>query len=333
MIRLFQTYHPSVIGLLALVGIGLRVSYGFSALPVQATEAGGPLAQALFAAMDVLPGNAAFWSAALALLLALIQAFYLNHLVNNQRLTARQGFLPALSLLLVASAGTPFSMLSAPLVGSTFLLLALGQVVSLQDKEAQTMAVVLDAALLIAVAALFYLPYIYFTVFLVVALAFWVPLQARALLMILIGVAMPFYFLFVYYYWIGLAPAQWLRVLLQAWPAFSSVGMQYIPHLLLPAAAVGAVMLWSFFYVQANLFRMVIQVRLFLLTIILFFFCGLLMTVLHLQTIPLGLCWLLAPVAVALSLFLSEFRWRWLAEAYQLFLLAWALLFPYLFAI
>ncbi|MCS6917740.1 MAG: hypothetical protein RMK52_07020 [Chitinophagales bacterium] len=329
MIRLFQTYHPSVFGLLLLYGVGLRLSFWLSGLPMADPQQAAPLARAVFALLDMLPGSTALWQGGVATGVALVHAFYLNYLVNHIRLMARPGYLPAAAMLLVASLGAPVCMLSAPLMGSMFLLFAFGQMVSLYRRQEQTAVTVLYAALLVGVAGLFYLPYFFFSVFLVVALAFWIPFQARAYLLVLIGLALPLYFLTVYYFWVGRLDALINELVHDAWPQVRVSGEQPLTDMLLPGAALAAVMLWSFFYLQANLFRMVVQVRLFLLTMMLFFGCGLLLTLVHPAMLPLGLAWLLVPAALALALFLSEFRWRWLAEAYQLFLLFWTVVFPY----
>ncbi|MCS6990417.1 MAG: hypothetical protein NZL95_00975 [Chitinophagales bacterium] len=330
MVRFFQTYHPSIAVVLVLLAVGLRVSYSLAANPEGLATHDGPLAQLVFAGLKLLPGGFELWSAVLGTALVIGQAFYLNNLFNRYRLLRHPSYLSAALTLLLSFIGSSFCSLTAALMANIFLFWSFGKVVSLYRQEQQAASVVLDAALLVGLASLWYPPYLYFVVFLIFALAFWIPFHTRAYLMVIVGAALPYYLLGAYYFWQGKLAELWSLLGRAALPPVSQAWSQQLWGLWVPAATVSAVVLWSFVYLQENLFRMVVQMRLFLLTVLVFLLCGVLLVMVHPQIMPQGLTWSVLPAAVALTLFVAEFRWRWLAEAYLLFLFLWALGAPYL---
>ncbi|MEM0994904.1 MAG: hypothetical protein AAGI49_17870 [Bacteroidota bacterium] len=94
-------------------------------------------------------------------LLLFFHAIYLTVIVRKHRLVTEYLLLPGAMYLLVASAIPPFLGISSILLANTFILIAFDQLMSTYRKP-KAAGNIFDTGLWIAIASLFYFPYLFF---------------------------------------------------------------------------------------------------------------------------------------------------------------------------
>ncbi|HND89929.1 MAG TPA: hypothetical protein PK971_16470, partial [Saprospiraceae bacterium] len=158
MLLLFRNNQFTTAFWLALyVGLTHWAALGGTVRPEQLSPAqGGMLYEVLFGWM----ARHALYSSLAAAVLVYLQALLINSLADQFRLLQERAWLPGMCYALTAAALPDFLLLSAPLVAATFLPLALRRLFQ-SYQQTHGAAYVLDAALWVSVAALFYPPAIY----------------------------------------------------------------------------------------------------------------------------------------------------------------------------
>src|SRR5215213_1195929 len=91
------------------------------------------------------------------------QALLINYLVNEQRMTNRQTFLPAMSYLLITSLLPGWNYLSAALVATTIVIWAFIKVFKLYNALVASGAI-FNIGLLLGIASFIYFPSVVFLV-------------------------------------------------------------------------------------------------------------------------------------------------------------------------
>lgn len=139
-------------------------------------------------------------STLLALLLVVSEAFLLNYIINENRILTNQSYLPALFYILFMSNDSSMLMLHPPLCANFFILLAIHQLINSYRKD-KAFSEVFDAGFLISIATLFYFPYMFFIPVLGVAFILLRPFIWREWIISFLGLAVPYCFVIVYYFW------------------------------------------------------------------------------------------------------------------------------------
>lgn len=135
--------------------------------------------------------------------LTLIQAIYLNQVVNKYNLLGRSTFLPALLYVSMASMFTPFLILSPTLICNFLLIGMIDKLLSIYYRI-DNKTVMFDLGLIIAIGTLFYFPFILMFLMLWTSLLIFKPFNWREWLTGLIGFSVIYFILFVIYFWLGL---------------------------------------------------------------------------------------------------------------------------------
>lgn len=104
--------------------------------------------------------NYPFFSALAAMVLVFIQALLVNNLADEFRLLGDRNWLPGLFFALMAASIPDFLFLSAPLVATTFLPIALRRIFRVYKTPSAT-ALIFDSAFWMTVGAMFYPPAIW----------------------------------------------------------------------------------------------------------------------------------------------------------------------------
>lgn len=137
------------------------------------------------------PVSTPWLSVTLALVLVIAEAFLLNYIVNDNEVLTRPSFLPALLYIIFMSSNKAMFILHPLIFGNFFLLLSIHRLLNSYRKD-KAFSQFFDAGLLIAIASLFYFPYIVFFPLLAAALVILRPFNWREWLISLCGVLSPY---------------------------------------------------------------------------------------------------------------------------------------------
>lgn len=327
MVSFFRSYHPATIFLLLLYTILLRLVLFAEPIVFVVPDNANLLSKLTYEGLEVLIGNRNFLFHVISTVLLLFQALYFNRLINFYKIINRPSYLPAFSYILISSLFVEFTLLTSALIANTFLLLALANIFSWYKKEKVT-APVFDTAFLVSVASLFFFPYIVFFLFVLAALMVMRRFNLREYIVALIGLLLPYYFIGVYFFWEGRLP-EFLHSLTISELRFNTQGMERNTRIITMVIPVAAVIVWTVIYLQANFFRMVVQVRNYLILLTWFFAVGVFSLLVQFDAELYHFLWLAIPAGLAFSVFFTEFRRRAVVEVVHLSLVLSILFFQF----
>lgn len=147
-------------------------------------------------------------SAVIACLLMISEAFLLNFIVNENEILTKPSFLPALLYILFMSSDIAQLTLYPLLFANFFILLAIHKLVSSYRKDT-AFPNSFDAGLLLSTATLFYFPCVVFFPLLYVGFVLFRPFNWREWVIALIGLVVPYTFVFTYYFWNDMLSHLW----------------------------------------------------------------------------------------------------------------------------
>ncbi|MCG8329852.1 MAG: hypothetical protein MI974_19305 [Chitinophagales bacterium] len=136
-----------------------------------------------------------------AMVLLLIQAFYINFLISEHRLADEISLFPGLFYILISSALPEFNYLSPTLMANTFFIIAFGEVLATY-KKVQAADRIYNTGFWIGVASLFYPSYIVLLIFVFAGLSLLRAFKFKERLMVTSGILTPYIILGAYYFWI-----------------------------------------------------------------------------------------------------------------------------------
>ena len=328
MVSIFRSYHPAVIFLLLLYTVLLRLVLFVEPVVFQVPENTNLFSHVTYNALATFIGDQNFSYHIISTALIFFQALYFNYLINYYRILQKSSYLPAFSFILVSSLFIEFTLLTSALIANTFLLFALARIFAWYKKDKVT-GPIFDTAFLISIASLFFFPYAVFVLFVLAALTVLRPFSIREYVIVLIGIVLPYYFLGVYFFWMNQLP-EFLSTLIISELRFNAEVMERSTRILTVGIPVMAVLAWTALYIQANLFRMVVQVRNYLIVFVWFFIVGILSLLIQFKGELFHFIWLTIPAGLAFAFFFAEFRRRWVSEIVHLFLILAILFFQYL---
>src|SRR5690606_36905235 len=93
------------------------------------------------------------------LILTLLQAFFLNRIVNNFNLLGKPNFLTALMYITLVSLFTPFLVLSPPLICNFIAIWMLGKLFNIY-KQHDIKGLMFDLGMIVGIGSLIYFPFI-----------------------------------------------------------------------------------------------------------------------------------------------------------------------------
>uniref|UniRef100_UPI0040476BD8 hypothetical protein n=1 Tax=Algoriphagus sp. TaxID=1872435 RepID=UPI0040476BD8 len=224
--------------------LGERLSEGYF-LYVDVIDDTGPLSAGVFTGLHLLFGRSELAYFFLGKVLTFFQIYYWNHTLIKYRVFDENSYLPAIVLAALFHFSFDLTYLSPTLLGSTFLLLAFGQLFShtVLQKESN------ESTLLIGIygglATGFHWNFVFFLPFLIFTGLAISGFTIRQLFLSIMGFIMPILLILVFYFWNdGLLQA------LQVWPmVFTYPNYAYQPYLswLLPGLLPLLIALAGFF--------------------------------------------------------------------------------------
>jgi hypothetical protein len=253
---IFRTTNPFSIIVLFFYGIILRyASFADPSTPVaQSTD--GFLYHALLRSLANMSSGSGIIYPVLSYLLVFIQALMLNVFFHRHKLVARPNYLPALCYILVTSLFPEWCNLSSTLIINTFLIWAWNNMAALY-KNPKAKQILFNTGIIIGLSSFFYFPSIGFIILLFASIMIMRPVSVPEWLIGLLGVTIPYYFLFAWTYLKGnWAASKFIPPVSVSYPEFQQTIWAWGGLLLLMIP-----FLISGFYIQNHILRMLIQVR------------------------------------------------------------------------
>lgn len=213
MLALFRTYQLVVHAVVLIYLAVLWLPSFLVEVPVP-VEPGGYVMQWLH---SVLPEYRAL-HLALALLLVWLQGGLLSQMVLNYRMGAQGTLFSGLMLAWYCSSAPDLIQLSPPLVGNTFLIMAMHQAFTLYRSNEAARAL-FNTGFLISMAALCYFPLVVLAVLVWFGIGILRSHRLQETLQYAVGLGLPWFLLFLIYYWAG-PEASWAELagLPDKWP-------------------------------------------------------------------------------------------------------------------
>lgn len=181
---------PATLSELHHMLLGERLHEGF-VLYRDVYDATAPLSAAVYWLLDSLFGKSYLAHRLLATAVLGYQAFLLNHIFNRNQVHPYKSFVPALLYLVFGSVFFELDVLSQLLLGQTFIILAVSNLTAI-SKEATNAGRLFRAGFMLGLAALFYLPLIWFLVLGFFAIIYFASNAFRSILLMLTGFMFPF---------------------------------------------------------------------------------------------------------------------------------------------
>ncbi len=200
LVYLFWNPFPLTNPQLIWMVLGERLSEG-NFLYLDVIDDTGPLSAAFFALVDFVFGRNMLAYELIGRVLILVQVIYWNSILIKYRVFDENTYLPAIIMLALFHISFDLLSLSPTLMGSTFLILALGQLFSQTVLQKETSESTLLIGLYAGLATGFnpnyalFLPYMIFTSIAISGFSF------RQLMLSLVGYFLPILLISVYYFW------------------------------------------------------------------------------------------------------------------------------------
>lgn len=206
--------------------LGERLSEGYF-LYVDIIDDTGPLSAGVFTGLHLLFGRSELAYFFLGKVLTFFQIYYWNHTLIKYRVFDENTYLPAIVLAALFHFSFDLTFLSPTLLGSTFLLLAFGQLFSHTVLQKESSESTLLIGIYGGLATGFHWNFVFFLPFLIFTGLAVSSFTTRQLFLSIMGFLLPILLILVFYFWNdGLLQA------LQVWPmVFTYPNYVYQPYL------------------------------------------------------------------------------------------------------
>lgn len=138
----------------------------------------------------------------IALIITLLQAFFLNTVINNYNFFTKPNFLSALTYITLVSAFLPFLILSPPLICNFIAIWMLNKLFNIY-KQSDVKGLMYDLGIIVAIGSLIYFPFIIMLFLLWIALLVFRPFYWREWVTPLLGFVNVYFLIGVIYFWLG----------------------------------------------------------------------------------------------------------------------------------
>lgn len=155
-VQFFKSNNASAYIFIPLIAIALWVFGYIHPVEIPPIKHAMPLYELIAS-----PFSLGWLNITIALILVITEAFLLNYIVNQNEILTRPSFLPAMLYIIFMSSNKAMLVLHPLIFGNFFLLLAINRLLDSYRKD-KAYSQFFDAGLLIALATLFYFPYIVF---------------------------------------------------------------------------------------------------------------------------------------------------------------------------
>jgi len=206
--------------------LGERLSEGYL-LYVDVIDDTGPLSAGVFTGLHLLFGRSPIAYILLGKIFVLVQIYYWNSTLIKYRVFDENTYLPAIVMAALFHFSFDLMYLSPTLLGSTFLLLAFGQLFSHTVLQKESSESTLLIGIYGGLATGFHWNFVFFLPFLILTGLAISSFTVRQLFLSIMGFLLPILLILVFYFW-----NDGLEHALQVWPmVFSYPNYGYQPSL------------------------------------------------------------------------------------------------------
>jgi hypothetical protein len=270
-----------------------------------------PLYQVIFSFFSGLPP----WAGGLfGFLLTTSQVLHLNYIVQKHEVLYKNSYLPALFYVLFIAIIPQFLTLHPVLLANSLLLFVLDKFFKIYKSPA-SMSLAFDSCFIIGLTTLIYLPALSF--FLVFALSILIlkTFSWRDLLVGLIGLSLPFFFTFIYYFWTdnlaAFSDKFFLRNIRQLWDTKGLVLQGYRITL----AVTSLIFILTLIRIRQNFYKNVTRIRNYQQVIFIFLGVALLSLIFSAGSVAVyRFSILVIPLSVMISYYFLAAKKKWWTE-------------------
>ncbi len=209
MLSLFRTNQIAFSILLLAYALILRLSYFSGNIPTDMASDG-----ILSLLVKGYIGDSTIGTGIITLLVVFVQALLINNLVNKYRLFRETTLFPGLFYILLVSCIQDFLPLSAVLLGNTFLIIAITNLLSI-FKNAKCADAIFNVGFWVGIAALFYHAFVLFLFLGLLGLIVLRSFKFKEVIVLISGYLLPFIFISVYYFWYNEFQSYWQTYFLE----------------------------------------------------------------------------------------------------------------------
>lgn len=199
MLSFFDNNKPFLLLPLFLVGLLLHLRLFFDGISLAHTEVQAPIAQSIVTIFDLSKNMPAWLVFIIGSIMQFFAALVFNDFFNDFKFIDRQSYLPAYIYLLISSYYTEFLQLHPMLIANLLCLMSLNQLFLIYNPQPAFKAI-FNTGFLLAIAALFYFPYLIIIPVLLIGLFLLRGFVWREWVTALLGILTPFYLILSYYY-------------------------------------------------------------------------------------------------------------------------------------
>ncbi len=256
MIPTFKQKSPGNAFILLLYGLVIKFPSFQHPVKPGHNEGDNYIYQGIIGFLDPVAGGAPIIYSILAFLILFAEATLLNRIVNSLRLFPRPNYLTGMAYILLSSLMKDWSGFSAPLIVNGLMIWIYYLIQGFHNSNRPKSAI-FNVAVLTGILPLIYAPAVAYIPLLILSLLVMRPFSITEILVALLGVITPYYFFFVILYLTN----QW--AIDKVVPGFRF----YLPRMPSSLWITGGIVfllvpfLMGGYYVQANLNKMLIQVR------------------------------------------------------------------------
>lgn len=194
----------------------------------------------------------------ITLVLTIVQALFINHVVNHFNLVGRPSFLPALMYMTLASLMLPFLVLSPMLICNFLSIWMLSKLLSLY-RQTDIKPLMFDLGMIVALGSLVYFPFIVMLLLLWCGLLIFRPFNWREWLAAFIGFIAVYFLLGIIYLWFDRLEDFYEIWLPLTHPLPTSIHVDIYDYLvLLPVVLILGLFIFT---LRKNLFKSVVHIR------------------------------------------------------------------------
>lgn len=313
MLGIFRIDHPIII-LVVLLYWGLLSISGFLEPAPLSSDVAGVLGQVFIDRFGQQPT-----SGIVHFLLIFFQGIFLNYLVSRFQLNRESTYFLAVFYVFTMAAVYPAFTLSAPVMGLTFLLFMLHELFGVYKSKVPA-GRVFNVGFWVALASLFYLPWFIFLPFGLIGLVILNVLDARNLVVLLIGFCVPYFLIWTYFFFYDQGSLFWQQQFAENFSFFdfSVLGnIDFYYRLVL----VGLVLIMGLLNWQQFLFRTKIQIQKYFNLVLLFLLFGAISFFFQREVGTEHLAVICVPIAIFLGLSMLRIKNKPIAEFVHLIML------------
>lgn len=158
-----------------------------------------PFSAVIYSLVDTLFGKSQFGLQFFSLILVFLQAVFFNFILSVNNLFPDRTYVPAVLYVIFSSLFIDFYTLSPPMLGMTFLILAM-HFIFFQIRTSENDENIFYTGVLIAISSLFYFPFIVFILVAIISFLFFTGAVFRKYFLLITGFVFPFFVVGVYYF-------------------------------------------------------------------------------------------------------------------------------------